>query len=263
MRMTIVLATFLLAGCSTLDGPEYGVFDTAEGANRISYKVTDAVDRTVLVPVARGYRKVTPDWARTGVTNFFRNLRTPYSALNAYLQGKPVVGTTDLGRFLMNSTVGLGGLFDVATATGLRYQDEDLGQTLAVWGYTRSRFVYVPFFGPSTVRDLPDLVFRGLLPGFVLGENFAYGAAVLDAINARSDALVATDARDAGALDPYAFTREAYYQIRKYDIFDGRPPMDDFDEFFDDEDWEDEDWEDEDEPQTGAEVTTDGDAPAG
>jgi phospholipid-binding lipoprotein MlaA len=229
-----------LTGCATLEGPEYAMYDTAERANRKSYEITDAIDKAVLVPVARGYERVIPDFVRTGVTNFFANLRGLNSAVNGYLQGKPSSGTIELVRFLMNSTLGLAGLVDVAAIAGLRQQDEDFGQTLAVWGYTRSRYVYVPFFGPSTIRDLPDLVIRGFFPRVILGSDYDIAVASLDVLNTRANTLGATDARDAGAIDPYAFTRDAYFQLRKFNAYDGDPPMDEFDEFFDDE-WEDED----------------------
>ncbi|MEE8077577.1 MAG: MlaA family lipoprotein, partial [Pseudomonadales bacterium] len=97
----------------------------------MSYQVSDWVDRNALAPVARGYQKVTPDWLEAGIFNFFTNLRTIDSSVNGFLQGKPKAGATDFARLLINSTLGLGGFFDVAERMGLRFQDEDLGQTLA------------------------------------------------------------------------------------------------------------------------------------
>ncbi len=223
----------LQAACATLDGAEYGVYDHNEGFNRRSYEVSEAIDRKALAPIARGYQNIVPDLVETGIGNFFANLRSLDSSANGFLQGKPKRGTTDSLRFIINSTVGLGGLFDVATPAGLYHQEEDFGQTLAVWGWKNSRYVYVPLVGPSTVRDLPVLVVRGLLPRLLLGGAHNLGISALNVVSARAGAFTLTETRDAAALDAYVFTREAYVQRRKFLIFDGDPPMQDFDDFFD------------------------------
>ena len=208
--------------------------DPIEGFNQRSFKVSEFSDQKILRPVARGYRAVVPQPIRTGVSNFFSNLRGIDSALNGFLQGKPRRGFTDVYRVLVNSTLGLGGLFDPATRAGIEFQDEDFGQTLAVWGYTESAYVYLPVVGPSTVRDLPNLFFRFLWPNVALGDSYNLGLTSLDVVAAREQALVLTDALDATALSPYVFTREAYYQRRRFQIFDGAPPqVDKFDEFDD------------------------------
>ncbi len=234
----LVLLVFQ-AACVSLEGDDYGVFDTNEGLNRQSYEFSEAVDRRVLAPVARGYRDITPELVETGIGNFFSNLRSLDSSVNGFLQGKPKRGATDSLRFIVNSTVGLGGLFDVATPAGLHSQDEDIGQTLALWGWKNSRYVYVPFVGPSTVRDLPVLIVRGLLPRLALGDAHNLGVTGIDALSARAAALDLTETRDAAALDAYVFTREAYLQRRKFLIFDGNPPVEDFDDFFDEFDEDD------------------------
>ena len=230
-----MLAIMLVAGCASLEGPEYGVYDPYERVNRVSYGLSDWVDRKALVPVARGYETVVPAWVRRAAGNFFSNLREIDSALNGLLQGKPKSAGTDLARILINSTVGVGGLMDVAGTNGLVHAEEDLGQTLAIAGLTRSRYIYFPFVGPSANRDATSAVLRAALPRLILGSAYAWWVGTLDVINSRSEVLGATDARDATALDPYAFTREAYYQRRKFLIFDGDPPMDDFFDEFDDE----------------------------
>ncbi|MEM7077459.1 MAG: VacJ family lipoprotein [Pseudomonadota bacterium] len=237
-----LLLLLLLAGCSALKGHEYAVIDPSENANRASYRISDGVDRAVLIPVAQGYRSVTPDWVEKRLVRFFVNLRHVPSALNGALQGKPARAATDLGRFLVNSTVGVAGLFDVASDFGWRFGNEDFGQTLAVWGYTRSRYIYVPFLGPSTVRDLPTTLFRGALPRVMLGSQYHWGVGVADVVSRRAGLLDATRARDTTALDGYAFTRDAYFQQRTHAVYDGAPPLDDlFDEFdeFDDDELED------------------------
>ena len=228
----VLTASLLLGACSTLEGEDYGVFDPFENANRTSYDVTEAVDRAVVLPVAKGYDKVTPSWLQKGILNVFINLRTIGSSINGFLQAKPIAGGTDLTRIVINSTVGLGGFFDVASHWGLRHQEEDFGQTLAVWGVKRSRYIYVPMLGPSTLRDLPSTLVRTMIPRLILGNDYHWGMTVVDLVSARADLITATQVRDASALDPYAFTRDAYYQRRKFLIFDGDPPVDDFfDEF--------------------------------
>lgn len=223
----------LQAACASLEGPDYGVYDLNEAFNRQSYDISEAIDEHAMVPVARGYQAIAPDLVETGISNFFKNLRSLDSGANGFLQGKPKRGATDSLRFVINTTVGLGGLFDVATPAGLYHQDEDIGQTLAVWGWKKSRYFYVPLVGPSTVRDLPVLVLRGFLPRIVLGGFHNLGISGLDVVSARAGALDLTETRDAAALDAYVFTREAYIQRRKFLIYDGNPPLDDFDDFFD------------------------------
>ncbi len=228
-----LLVLFTLVGCVSLDTPDYGVLDPHEAGNRASYSLTDWVDKKAIGPAARAYRAATPGWIRAGVGNFFANLRGIDSAINGFLQGKAKSGATDLARLLLNSTVGVGGFVDVAGSSGLLHQEEDLGQTLATWGITRTRYVYLPLLGPATLRDLPGKLIHTALPRLVLGGGYAWWVGGLDLLSTRADLLTATDVRDASALDPYAFTREAYYQRRKYLIFDGDPP---FDDFFDDVD---------------------------
>src|SRR4030095_11878211 len=128
-----VLIATLAAGCAATPGrtlPD----DRWEKLNRGVYKFNDTVDRAALQPIAQGSRKITPHFVRVGIGNFLGNLEYPATVVNQFLQGKPKMGLRDTGRFLLNTTLGIGGLFDVATAVGLEANDEDLGQTLAVWG---------------------------------------------------------------------------------------------------------------------------------
>lgn len=233
--LLVLLAS--LAGCVSKATPEYASADPLEGFNRVSYGVSDWVDRNALAPLARGYSKVTPGWWRTGVGNVFSNLRNIDSSLNGLLQGKPGKASTDLARVLVNSTIGVAGVFDVATRVGLQHGQEDLGQTFAVWGNARTAYVYLPT-GPNAVRDLPGSIISGWMPRLLVGGVYNVWVGLLDTINGRAGALALTDARDSSALDGYAFTQDAYYQRRKFLIFDGDPPLDDFfdDESFDDED---------------------------
>ncbi len=235
MRWLLGLTIFM-GGCAGLDGDNYAAFDQQESLNRKSYQLSDAVDRSVVLPAARAYHRIMPDWVERGVLNFFLNLRTVASAANGFLQGKPKSGAIDLSRVAINSTLGLGGVIDWASKWNLPYQEEDFGQTLAVWGYKKSRYVYVPFMGPATVRDLPGLLVRSTLPRIILGRDYHLAISGLDLISVRADLVTATDVRDVSALDPYAFTRDAYYQRRKYLIYDGEPPVDDFFDSFAEDD---------------------------
>ena len=163
----LLLPTWLLlcaSGCASLDGEPFAVYDPHEGANRQVYRFNDALDRNIVIPVAEGYQAVTPNWLERGRLNVFENLRTIDSSLNGLLQGKPKSALIDLSRILINSTIGVAGFFDVASRADLPHQQEDFGQTLAVWGMERSRYVYVPMLGPSTWRDLPSTLLRGWIP---------------------------------------------------------------------------------------------------
>ena len=241
-RLTAALAAaVVLTGCSSqnLSNVEH---DPWEGFNRGIYAVNDATDRVLVKPLARGYKAVLPNFARRGVSNFFSNLVTPRSSLNNFLQGKPGRGFSDLGRFLMNSTFGVGGLFDVATSAGLEATDEDFGQTLAVWGVGDGPYVVLPMLGPRTLRDTIAMPFD-----FLADPTYHYDDTsvkdklrVLQIVNLRAR-LLAADAFLEESSDPSITLRESYLQNREYEIYDGDPPLDDDfydefdDEFFDEE----------------------------
>lgn len=201
--------------------------DPLEGFNRAIYTFNDKFDRYLLKPVAKGYRFIVPDIARRGVSNFFSNLGDPANMLNNLLQGKFVDGASDLGRFVINSTIGIGGLFDVAGHIGLEKHDEDFGQTLAVWGVGEGPYLVLPVLGPSNIRDGV-----GLVPDWYMNpteymeeQSTANKLLVLKVINRRDQLLEATDILEqAAGDDPYTFVREAYRQRRRSLVFDGNPP---------------------------------------
>lgn len=235
-NLALLSLIFLGSACAGLSTEDYAPNDAFEKFNRASYDLTDSVDRNALVPVAKGYQKLLPDAVRKGILNIFANLRSIDSVINGFLQAKPKAGSTDLARLVINSTLGIGGIFDVASKWNLRAQNEDFGQTLAVWGVRKTRYVYLPLLGPTTMRDLPSTLLHSYLPRLIIGSDYHFGYSVLDTVSTRASLLTATDVRDASALDPYAFTRDAYFQRRKFLIYDGRPPLDDlFDEFEEDE----------------------------
>lgn len=205
--------------------------DPWEGFNRVSYSVTDAVDRAVLKPTARGYRKVTPQFVETGVSNFFSNLNGPTTIVNDLLQAKFLAGLNDTGRFLLNTTLGLGGLLDPASAAGLDRNDEDFGQTLGKWGMSSGPYLWLPFLGPSSVRD-------GLGQGvdmfgnpvrYVERDAIRYSLDGLNLIDARARQLDLEETLNS-AYDRYAFIRNAYLQQREYQVKDGDVPPPQFED---------------------------------
>jgi phospholipid-binding lipoprotein MlaA len=221
----IFLVVLLCAGCAATPGRTRSD-DPLQGMNRGIYKFNDTVDRAALKPVAKGYRAITPRWFRTGVGNFFSNLIYPTTIVNQFLQGKGRLGFRDTGRFLLNSTVGLAGLLDVATHAGLTANDEDFGQTLAVWGVGSGPFLNLPFFGPSSVRDAPSRIadyFTNPLTYSDLPWEADWGLRALDVVHSRSE-LLQLDATLKRTYDPYAFIRDAWVQKREFAIYDGNPP---------------------------------------
>lgn len=232
--LALLLAMTLLSGCATTQ-----TSDSFESASRVSYDANDSLDKAVLQPVARGYARYTPKPVRVGVTNFFDNITYLNVILNDLLQGKFGQALSDSGRFVINTTVGVLGLFDVATSLGFEEHDEDLGQTFGAWGAGEGTYMVLPFFGPNSLRDAPDLVTSSYMnPLFYLTSTITIPLTVLNVINQRANLLEASTVRDEAALDPYTFTREAYRQQRLYDIYDGNPPDQGFDQFIEDGDRE-------------------------
>lgn len=207
---------------STLPAPaeQPQSFDPWEKWNRKVHRFNTAVDRGVAKPLAKAYVKVVPRPVRLGVSNFFNNLGQPVSAFNALLQGKPKQAWDSLGRFLINSTIGIGGIFDPATRGKVPNKSEDFGQTLGVWGWQRSRYVELPLFGPRTVRDTFGLVGDAPLSPLRQVENdkariFLQGLQLVDV----RTKLFAVDQIREGAADDYSLVRDAWLQRRNYQIF--------------------------------------------
>ena len=194
--------------------------DPLEGYNRVMFKVNDAVDQAIMQPVAMGYRTVVPRPIRMGVRNFLHNLRTPVNAANNLLQGNIRGMATDLSRFAMNTTIGIGGLFDVAKDTGLRYKPEDFGQTLGVWGVSHGPYLVIPLLGPSSARDAVGLVVDSYADPVRLylynthQETLYYIRAGLIGLDEREALLDAIYDLRKHSFDYYAATRSAYFQER-------------------------------------------------
>ena len=240
LRQALVATLFvILAGCAG-SGGERAASDPWEPVNRPIHAVNDAVDRAVLKPVAKGYEWVFPAFVRQGVTNFFANLGTPLTGINNLLQGKGGDAANDLGRFLLNSSFGVAGIFDQATPAGFDQNNEDFGLTLAVWGVPSGPYVVFPFRGPSTLRDaLMTPLNAAADPTFYIDErSIRDKLLVLQIVNARQR-LFAAEALIQDSPDLYVTLRESYLQNREYQIYDGNPPIDD--DFYDDlEDFDDE-----------------------
>ena len=227
----MLLQLLILGGCAsqpvTLTDPER---DPWEAYNRKIHSFNMGLDRAILRPVAKGYDVIMPDAPQRGVRNFFRNLAYPVTFVNLILQGKFEDSLTATGRFLMNSTVGVLGFFDVATKVDIPKFDEDMGQTLAVWGWKDSRYLVMPLFGPYTVRDFIGRGFYGYFHpiSYAVREYNNYIPLVVDLITLRAELLPFQAELDA-ANDPYALIRDVWLQNREFKIYDGDPPEVDYD----------------------------------
>ena len=221
-------AVLVLSGCAATLAGHGDPADPWESTNRVFYAFNDTLDKAVVGPVANLYLKL-PQGLRTSIHNFFDNAAYPGTVLNQLLQGKLDRAAEGSARFVFNTTLGIGGLFDVSTRFGLPRYEEDFGQTLATWGMDEGNHIHYPLLGPSSVRDTPGIIVE------VLTDALTYVAglplALLDFVDERARMDAAIRLRDASALDPYVFTREAYRQQRKFLIHDGNPPLDDFDDF--------------------------------
>lgn len=251
----LLLSAVCLSACTTTqptEGSEAVIYDPFEPLNRKIYGFNEAVDQAVLGPVARGYINTVPEPARDGVTNFLANTNSPVIFANDVLQAKPQRAAETLSRFIINTTVGLGGLIDVAGKSNLEGHSEDFGQTLAVWGVPNGAYFVAPLLGPSNLRDTTGRVVDRLFDPFFWLE---YGASDLDIyINSSRTLATAIDTR--ARLDPafdnlrsqpepYVALRRAYTSDRRSqirdgeitdDLYDDLPDFDDFDEYDDYED---------------------------
>ncbi|WP_089723906.1 MlaA family lipoprotein [Candidatus Thiosymbion oneisti] len=230
----LLLLLVLVGGCASVPG-DPDPRDPMESYNRAMYKFNQVVDDAILKPVAKGYKAITPEPVDRGITNFFNNLADVTSALNNLFQFKPSRAGSDLGRLAVNTTIGVLGFFDVATDMGLPSYKEDFGQTFGYWGDDSSSYLVLPFLGPSTIRDTiglgGDIAANPLF--YIDNRPVTWGLTGLDVTDTRADLLTAGDLLKEAAIDPYAFTRDAYLQHRRNKIFDGNPPEEE-------DDWEDE-----------------------
>ena len=212
-----------------LSFPIFGeeINDPFEDLNRDIFIFNEKLDEKLLKPAAITYRKVTPQFARTGVTNFFNNLEEIDTTINQVLQGEIKYAFNDAGRFVINTTIGLFGLIDVASKMGLEKHEEDFGQTLGVWGFDSGPYIMIPFLGPSNPRDLLSRPISSFLSGtFAMEDNDVKITLVgIDALETRERLL---DAETLIIGDKYIFVKDAYIQSREYEINNGSTEDDEF-----------------------------------
>ncbi len=217
--MLALVAAVTLSACATGPNPK----DPYEKFTRSMFAFTDAVDTHALKPAATVYKALTPSFVQSGVSNFFGNLADVWTATNNLLQGKGHDGLSDLSRVIINSTVGIGGLFDVASSAGLEKHQEDLGQTLGYWGVPSGPYLMLPVLGASTVRDTM------MLPLDIKADPWSHvndipvrnWGAVLRVIDQRAGLLDASNLLEEAALDRYEFIRDGFLQRRQSKVFDG------------------------------------------
>jgi phospholipid-binding lipoprotein MlaA len=220
--IAVALAAALVAGCAAAPSR----VDPLEPMNRAFYQFHEAVDTAVVKPAIQAYIDIVPEVFRASVSNVFNNIDDLISAVNDLLQGKLDKFGNDMGRVILNTGFGIGGLFDLASQVGIERGNEDFGQTFGVWGFDQGPYLFVPFLGPSTFRDGAGWIARaavgpvGYIPD-VPARNTLYG---LGAVDLRAQAVGLGEMVDTAALDRYLFIRNAYLQRRRYLVYDGKPP---------------------------------------
>lgn len=240
MRVVWILFVLLLPQCAMAAHPD----DPWEGWNRGVFELNETLDSYAAQPIAQAYRNVTPQPVDDAITNIFSNLGDPFNAINALLQGKFTQALSDTSRFVVNSTVGVLGIFDVASHIGLDKHQEDFGQTLAVWGVGSGPYIYLPILGPSTVRDASGFAvdtfgFSSLdfLSLSIEEQRTYYSAVISKYVDIRADLI---PVEDLIIGDKYSFLRTIYFQRRSFLINDGVVKAveseieDDFDDFGED-----------------------------
>jgi phospholipid-binding lipoprotein MlaA len=229
IKKILMFSVIVMTGCATTQQNErVAKIDPFEPMNRAVFSFNEVTDDYLIKPIAEAYRFVLPEFVRTGVTNFFGNINDVLIGVNNLLQGKPAETANDIGRFLINSTIGVLGLFDVATDMGLDKNREDFGQTLGVWGLPDGPYVVLPFFGASNVRDtvgfVIDMEADFILNSDKLNKDQKISSTVLRIMNLRANLLDAGQLLDDAAFDKYSFVRDGYLQRRRNQIYDGNPP---------------------------------------
>lgn len=228
-RLCFALLVAALSGCASSAATDTtrSPADPWEALNRPIHGFNQALDDVLIKPVAKGYEFVFPEVVRKRVTDFSRNLRTPLVGINNLLQGDTDAAVNDLGRFLLNSSFGIAGIFDLATPAGFDLNDEDFGQTLAVWGVSSGPYVVVPILGPSTLRDALMIPFNIAADPLIYVDNRSVRDKIyfLRLIDLRQR-LFAAEELIKDSPDRYVSIRESLLQRREYLIWDGNPPAD-------------------------------------
>ncbi|MFZ4472205.1 MAG: MlaA family lipoprotein [Limnohabitans sp.] len=224
LSQIVLAASLLLVGCAS--APTANPKDPWEPMNRSVASFNDKIDDNVLKPVATGYRNVVPDLIQTGVRNVFNNFADMWSTVNNLLQLKPTNTVESLGRVIVNTVFGIYGIFDVATYIKLERHPEDFGQTLGHWGVPNGPYLVLPLLGPSTLRDGASLpVDFAVSPTKLIGDiptrNKVFA---LRLVSKRAELLKSGNMLEQASIDKYSFTRDAYLQYRRSQIYDGNPP---------------------------------------
>ena len=223
-RQLCCVALVVLSGCATVQTPD--ARDPWESMNRSVFSFNDKLDRIVLKPVATAYRDVVPSFARKGVHNFFGNLSDVWSAVNNALAGRKQETGDSIGRVFVNTTVGVLGLFDVATDLKIERHKADFGTTLARWGVKPGPYVVLPLLGPATLREVAALPvdYRANLTNQFSEAATRDTLTLLNLVDTRATYLGASNAVEGAALDSYSFIRDVYLQRQRYLQYDGDPP---------------------------------------
>lgn len=213
------LVLLTLAGCAASPARDQ---DPLQGFNRKAYAFNDKLDRVVLQPISKVYTKVTPRPVRTGVHNFFHNLGYPYVIVNNFLQGRFKPGFKNIGGFLLNLTVGIGGVFDVAGDMGIRRLDQNFGATAGTWGIGEGAYLVLPFLGPTTVRGLPGIPLEWFTSPvtYVNQSRAEIALSALDTVSTRARHQQDIE-QVRHALDPYSFLKSGFLQHQNYLIHGG------------------------------------------
>lgn len=221
-RIALAIAAMALGGCAISPSK----VDPFEQWNRAMYSVHETVDGAVVKPVAQAYVRDTPELFRNGVSNFFGNIDDFFTGVNDVLQGNGNRAGDAFGRVLLNSTFGLGGVFDLASMIGITKDKNDFGITLGKWGAPDGPYFFVPLFGPTTARDGTGAIIRiyASPTGYIGDETVRYAVWGLNYTDTRAQLLQTEGVLDTAALDKYRFLRNAYLRSRRYQLFDGKPP---------------------------------------
>lgn len=234
LLLSSLIFSITLAGCATTATTVADQSDPWAGWNRGTQEFNDDLDKAVLKPMAKGYQYITPEVVDKGITNFFSNLNDIGVTINDFLQFKITQGGMDASRFLINTTAGVAGIFDVAKLIDLPKHKEDFGQTLGSWGIPSGSYLVLPFFGPSSPRDTFGLIGDALLNPLTYVSVFGgaavnaatAGGRVLDVTDTRANLMSTEKVVEEGSVDRYDFIKNSYQQNREYVVYDGNPPDD-------------------------------------
>lgn len=227
VRVCLLTFLALLQACAAVPYPDHR--DPLESMNRGIFTFNDKLDRAVLKPVATVYRDGTPHWMQVGVSNFFNNLEDAWSVVNNALQLRGQDAADSTGRVVLNSTIGMLGLVDVATGLRIERHTANFGLTLGRWGVGPGPYIVLPLLGPSSLREVAALPidYQGNLVNSVTDTGTRDGLSVLNIVDTRARFLNAGQVVEGAALDPYSFIRDGYLQRRRNQVYDGNPPDED------------------------------------